>query len=82
MSGKPPGGPRRAATPGRLPAAGLAGRGPAWMSLGTPAEKATSFWPSTRRLLARLTPHRLVLTLVVVLSLSSVGLSEIGRAHV
>jgi ATP-binding cassette subfamily B protein len=48
------------------------------MSLGTPAEKAASFWPSTRRLLARLTPHELVLTLVVVLSLSSVGLSVIG----
>ena len=78
MSGKPQGGPRGSAMPGRLPAAGPSGRGPAWMSLGTPAEKAASFWPSTRRLLARLTPHRLVLTLVIVLSLSSVGLSVIG----
>jgi len=68
----------RGSPAGRLPAAGLAGRGPAWMSLGTPGEKATSFWPSTRRLLARLMPHRLVLVLVAVLSLASVGLSVIG----
>ncbi|HEX8756396.1 MAG TPA: hypothetical protein VF745_08665, partial [Steroidobacteraceae bacterium] len=40
--------------PGRLPSAGQsAGRGgPPWTSLGTPAEKAASFWPSARRLLA------------------------------
>ena len=78
MSGKPSGGAGRAAMPGRLPAPGLAGRGPAWMSLGTPAEKAATFWPSAQRLLARLVPHRLVLTLVVALSLASVGLSVIG----
>jgi ATP-binding cassette subfamily B protein len=48
------------------------------MSLGTPAEKAASFWPSTRRLLARLAPHRLVLILIVASSLASVTLSVIG----
>jgi ATP-binding cassette subfamily B protein len=48
------------------------------MSLGTPGEKATAFWPSSRRLLARLAPHRVVLILVVVLSLASVTLSVIG----
>jgi ATP-binding cassette, subfamily B, multidrug efflux pump len=72
--GRPPG-----SLPGRLPAAGqAAGRGPPWMSLGTPAEKASAFWPSTRRLLARLAPHRVVLILVVALSLASVTLSVIG----
>jgi ATP-binding cassette subfamily B protein len=48
------------------------------MSLGTPGEKAATFWPSTRRVLARLAPHRLVLILVVALSLASVTLSVIG----
>jgi ATP-binding cassette, subfamily B, multidrug efflux pump len=72
-------GARRSSLPGRLPAAGpAAGRGPPWMSLGTPAEKAASFWPSTRRLLARLAPHRLVLILVVALSLASVTSSVMG----
>jgi len=55
-----------------------AGRGPPWMSLGMPAEKAATFWPSTRRLLMRLRPHRLVLILVVALSLASVALSVVG----
>ena len=73
------GGKPRGSPPGRLPAAGkLAGRGPPWMSLGRPGEKAATFWPSTRRLLARLAPHRLVLILVVALSLASVTLSVIG----
>ncbi|MFI4884367.1 MAG: ABC transporter ATP-binding protein [Steroidobacterales bacterium] len=71
---------RAGSPPGRLPTAGQpAGRGgPPWMSLGTPAEKAASFWPSTRRLLARLAPHRLVLILIVASSLASVTLSVIG----
>jgi ATP-binding cassette subfamily B multidrug efflux pump len=78
-AGSAPSGQPRGALPGRLPAAGQsAGRGPPWMSLGTPAEKAATFWPSTRRLLARLAPHRLVLILVAVLSLASVTLSVIG----
>ncbi|HEX3845378.1 MAG TPA: ABC transporter ATP-binding protein [Steroidobacteraceae bacterium] len=72
-------GPLRGSLPGRLPAAGQsAGRGPPWMSLGTPGEKAATFWPSTRRVLARLAPHRLVLILVTALSLASVTLSVIG----
>ncbi len=70
---------RRGTLPGRLPGTGQpAGRGPPWMSLGTPAEKAATFWPSTRRLLARLAPQRLVLILIVVLSLASIGLSVVG----
>ncbi len=65
--------PRRRVPAGR-PAAG----GPPWMSLGTPTEKAARFWPSTRRLLARLQPQRLRLMCVVVLSAASVTLSVIG----
>ena len=69
----------RSSLPGRLPAAGQSpGRGPPLMSLGTPAEKAASFWPSARRVLARLAPHRVVLILVVAFSLASVTLSVIG----
>jgi len=48
------------------------------MSLGTPGEKAATFWPSTRRVLARLAPHRLVLVLIVALSLASIALSVLG----
>ena len=71
--------PQRSSPPARLPAAGQsAGRGPPWMSLGRPGEKAASFWPSTRRVLARLAPHRLVLILIVALSLASVALSVLG----
>ncbi|HEX4269128.1 MAG TPA: ABC transporter ATP-binding protein, partial [Steroidobacteraceae bacterium] len=73
------GAPRRGPLPGRLPAAGQsAGRGPPWMSLGKPGEKAMAFWPSARRLLARLKPHRLALVLVVASSLVSVALSVTG----
>ena len=53
MSGGAQSGARRGATPGRLPAAGLAGRGPAFMSLGTPAEKAQA-------ILTYLREHRLI----------------------
>lgn len=63
--------------PRRLPAARPAG-GPPWMSLGAPAEKAVRFWPSARRLLARLKPQRLRLLCVVVLAAASVALSVIG----
>jgi ATP-binding cassette, subfamily B, multidrug efflux pump len=62
----------------RLPAARSPGGGPPWMSLGAPAEKAARFWPSTRRLLARLRPQQLRLTCVVVLSALSVAFSVIG----
>ena len=72
-------GTRGSSLPGRLPGAGpSAGRGPPWMSLGAPGEKAATFWPSTRRVLARLAPHGRVLILVVALSLASVALSVIG----
>lgn len=74
MSGEP-----RKILPGRLPGAGQrAARGPAWMSLGTPAEKSMSFWPSARRLLGRLRPQRLRMGCVVALSVASVSFSVIG----
>jgi ATP-binding cassette subfamily B multidrug efflux pump len=70
---------RRRAVPARLPGTAPAGgRGPPWMSLGAPVEKSTSFWPSARRLAARLRPERLRMTLVVALSLASVALSVTG----
>jgi ATP-binding cassette, subfamily B, multidrug efflux pump len=72
-------GARRGPPPGRLPAAGQStGRGLPWMSLGAPGEKPTTFWPSARRLLARLKPHRAALVLVVASSLVSVALSVTG----
>ena len=78
-AGSPMSGRRPEAVPGRLPSAGQpAGRGPPWMSLGRPTEKAASFWPSTRRLLARLAPHRLALAFIVAFSLASVALSVLG----
>jgi ATP-binding cassette subfamily B multidrug efflux pump len=54
------------------------GGGPGWMSLGTPAEKAMRFWPSARRLLARIRPQRVRMLCVVALSTASVALSVIG----
>jgi ATP-binding cassette subfamily B protein len=48
------------------------------MSLGTPAEKSMSFWPSARRLLGRLRPQRLRMACVVALSVASVAFSVAG----
>lgn len=48
------------------------------MSLGAPTEKATRFWPSTRRLLGRLRPQRLRLIFTVLFATASVGLSVLG----
>ena len=61
-------------TPARLPGAGRPRGGPPWMSAGMPAEKPMTFWPSAKRLLARLRPYRLQLSLVVGLGVASVGL--------
>jgi ATP-binding cassette subfamily B protein len=48
------------------------------MGLGRPGEKATTFWPSALRVLARLKPHRFALAVVVATSLVSVALSVTG----
>ncbi len=71
---------RPKAMPKRLPAAGQAGGGPPWMSVGRPAEKSMNFGPSVRRLLARLSPERFRLLCVIVLAVASVALSVIGPA--
>ncbi|MGH8150921.1 MAG: ABC transporter transmembrane domain-containing protein, partial [Steroidobacteraceae bacterium] len=72
MSGPPK------AMPKRLPPAGQPARGPGWMNAGQPAEKSLNFWPSTRRLIARLAPDRLRVASVLVLAVVSVALSVIG----
>ena len=72
-------GATRRTSPGPPPGAGQsAGRGPPWMSLGTPSEKSMSFWPSARRLLGRLRPQRLRMACVVALSIASVAFSVAG----
>jgi len=79
MSTRP--GPKAvAAVPTRLPPAGRpTGRGgPPWMNVGQPTEKSMTFWPSARRLLARLHPDRFRVTGVIVLAVTSVVLSVIG----
>jgi ATP-binding cassette, subfamily B, multidrug efflux pump len=65
----------RAAEARRGPAA--VRRGP-FMQMGAPAEKASNFGPSARRLLARLAPYRLQVILVLVLSISSVVMTAVG----
>ncbi|MGZ4624977.1 MAG: ABC transporter ATP-binding protein [Kineosporiaceae bacterium] len=46
--------------------------------LGMPAEKATAFWPTFRRLLGRLRPERWRVAAVIVLALTSVGFTVAG----
>jgi ATP-binding cassette, subfamily B, multidrug efflux pump len=43
-----------------------------------PAEKSMNFWPSARRLLGTLKPHRIGLAFVFLLTVLSVGFSVIG----
>jgi ATP-binding cassette, subfamily B, multidrug efflux pump len=54
------------------------GGGPPWAALGMPTEKASTFGPSARRLVARLAPERLGVLVVVVLGVVSVALSVAG----
>jgi ATP-binding cassette, subfamily B, multidrug efflux pump len=53
------------------------GRGP-MANFGMPAEKSLNFGPSVRRLLGRLRPERLLLSLVLALTVASVSLSVLG----
>jgi len=66
----------RAASKRRGPAASGPRRGP--MSMGQPAESSIDFWPSARRLLRQLRPHRLKVIVVVTLGLVSVALAALG----
>jgi ATP-binding cassette, subfamily B, multidrug efflux pump len=52
-------------------------RGP-FMQMGAPAEKASNFGPSARRLLARLAPYRAQVILILTLSISSVVMTAVG----
>ncbi len=52
--------------------------GPPWGGMGQPAEKASNFWPSLRRLAVRLSPERLGVVAVLVLGVVSVTLNVIG----
>lgn len=45
---------------------------------GMPAEKAMAFWPSTKRLLRRLRPHRLLVGLTIILAALSTALLVTG----
>jgi ATP-binding cassette subfamily B multidrug efflux pump len=63
--------------PSRPPGAGPFGRGPMG-GMGMPAEKAMTFKPSARRLLARLTPERAKVAAVIGLAVLSVGFAVAG----
>jgi ATP-binding cassette subfamily B multidrug efflux pump len=52
--------------------------GPPWGGMGQPAEKASNFGPSAKRLAARLSPERLGVAAVLVLGVVSVALNVIG----
>ncbi|MBW0115726.1 ABC transporter ATP-binding protein [Pseudonocardia abyssalis] len=54
------------------------GGGPPWGGMGQPAEKASNFWPSLRRLAVRLSPERLGVIAVLVLGVVSTALNVIG----
>ena len=54
-----------------------AGPGP-FGAMGMPAEKAMTFWPSARRLMARLRPHRVLISLTILLAAVSTALMVTG----
>ncbi|ODV06829.1 MAG: multidrug ABC transporter ATP-binding protein [Pseudonocardia sp. SCN 73-27] len=79
--GAPGGKPEQDAETGKA-ARGMAnarrGNGPPWMGAGMPAEKASDFGPSAKRLAGLLVPHRLGVAVVVALGVISVTLNVIG----
>jgi ATP-binding cassette, subfamily B, multidrug efflux pump len=54
------------------------GGGPPWAGAGAPAEKASDFGPSARRLVGRLRPERTGVLAVLVLGVISVALNVLG----
>ncbi len=54
------------------------GGGPPWSGVGQPAEKASRFGPSAKRLMARLAPERLGVVAVLALGVVSVALNVLG----
>lgn len=59
-------------------AAARRGGGPPWMGAGMPAEKASDFSPSAKRLAGRLSPDRFGVAAVIALGVVSVTLNVIG----
>ncbi|MCW0213884.1 MAG: ABC transporter ATP-binding protein/permease [Pseudonocardia sp.] len=59
-------------------AAARRGGGPPWAGAGQPAEKASDFGPSAKRLAGRLAPERWGVVAVLVLGVISVALNVIG----
>jgi len=54
-------------------------RGPGMMmGAGMPAEKSLNFWPSAKRLMARLRPERALVVVILVLTVLSVSFSVVG----
>jgi len=62
--------------PARPPMRG--GFGGPWGGAGMPAEKPMSFWPSVRRLIRRLSPEQMRLSLVIGLGVASVAFMVVG----
>ncbi len=65
-------------TPARPPMRRGPGGGGPFGGMGMPAEKSMNFGPSAKRLLARLSPHRAGVIIVIALSVISVTLSVLG----
>ncbi len=65
-------------TPARPPMRRGPGSGGPFGGMGMPAEKSMNFGPSAKRLLARLSPHRAGVIIVIALSVVSVTLSVLG----
>jgi len=69
----------RPAAADRTIQAGRRGAGPGpFGSMGMPAEKAATFWPSVRRLMGRLRPHRLAIGVTILLATVSTALMVTG----
>jgi ATP-binding cassette subfamily B protein len=77
MSASTPAG--RPAAADRTIQAGRRGAGPGpFGSMGMPAEKAATFWPSARRLMGRLRPHRVAISVTIILATISTALIVTG----
>jgi len=57
---------------------GMFGGGPGGMGMGLPPEKARNFKATMRRMLQRLRPERLIITLVMLLGITSVFFAVVG----
>lgn len=74
--GAPPNGELKKTERIELPSGGHPGRGP--FGGGMVGQKSLDFWPSARRLVARMAPERIKAISVVVLATVSVALSVVG----